>query len=121
MPADDVTTQTIPSPALPAKKTAPQTNTQPKVLPPHAVVLHNDPINEMDFVVGVLKKVFHYGTGRAFLMMIRAHLTGRSIIWTGSLEVAELKAEQVHACGPDPRKRAKGAQPLKTTVEPLPG
>jgi ATP-dependent Clp protease adaptor protein ClpS len=88
--------------------------------PPYAVILHNDPINEMDFVVGVLKKVFHYGTARAFMLKIRAHVTGRSLVWSGMLEVAELKAEQIRACGPDPRKVHKGAQPLKVTTEVLP-
>ena len=122
MPADTVppaqqagTMRVRPTPAQ-----RPDTRSKTKQQPPYVVVLHNDPINEMDFVVGVLRKVFHYSVGRAFLLMIKAHFTGRSHVWTGSLEVAELKAEQIHACGPDPRKVGKGAQPLQATVEPLP-
>ena len=105
----------------PAPALRPDTDSRPKQQPPYAVILHNDPINEMDYVVGVLRKVFRYSIPRAFMLMIKAHFTGRSQVWTGSLEVAELKAEQIHACGPDPRKARKGAQPLQATVEPLPG
>jgi ATP-dependent Clp protease adaptor protein ClpS len=68
----------------------------------------------------VLKKVFRYGGARAFWLTLRAHVTGRSIVWTGTLELAELKAEQVRDCGPDPRKASAGGRPLKTTIEPLP-
>jgi ATP-dependent Clp protease adaptor protein ClpS len=87
-------------------------------LPPFAVVLHNDDVNSFEFVIGVLQKVFGYGLPQAFMLTRQAHETGRSIVWTGSREVAELKAEQVHSCGPDPVMAHRGAQPLRVTVEP---
>jgi ATP-dependent Clp protease adaptor protein ClpS len=92
-----------------------KTDTRPKKLPPYAVILHNDPINDMIWVVGVLKKIFHYGTARALALMLRAHLTGKSMVWTGSLEVAELKAQQLREAGP----RRRHAPPLSVTIEPL--
>ena len=92
-----------------------------KPLPPHAVVLHNDPVNGFGHVITTLRKVFGYGEGKAFLLTLRAHLTGKSVVWTGSLEVAELKAEQVRGCGPDPRMLHRGAARLRVSVEPLPG
>ena len=106
-------------PAPPRQK--PDTKTKPKLQPPYAVILHNDSINGFDYVITVLKKVFHYGSATAFMMTLRAHLSGRSLVWSGSLEVAELKAEQIKSCGPDPRKRDRGGRPLKPSVEPLPG
>jgi ATP-dependent Clp protease adaptor protein ClpS len=114
-----VDAEASPAPALPKQERKPHTRSQPKRQPPYAVVLHNDPINGMDHVVRVLNQVFGYGSGRATWMMLQAHVGGRSIVWTGTLEVAELKVEQIHACGPDPRRA--GAQPLKATAEPLPG
>src|SRR5438874_13766009 len=108
-----------PAPATPKQK--PQPQSRPKPLPPHAVVLHNDAVNGFDYVVEVLRKVFHYGGGKAFWLTLRAHCAGRSVVWSGSLEVAELKSEQVRACGPDPRKRNSGAAPLRTSIEALPG
>ncbi|MBW3621817.1 MAG: ATP-dependent Clp protease adaptor ClpS [Armatimonadetes bacterium] len=88
--------------------------------PPYAVVLHNDPINGFDYVVQVLQKVFGYGQGKAFLLTMRAHCLGRSTVWTGSLEVAELRAEQIVGCGPDPAQVSAGAPPLRVSVEPMP-
>ena len=38
-----------------------------------------------------------------------------------SLEVAELKAEQIHSCGPDPDRRAQDALPLGVSLEPVCG
>jgi ATP-dependent Clp protease adaptor protein ClpS len=113
-------TATEPTPSAPPPKQRPVTRPNPKRQPPHAVVLHNDSVNGFDFVVGVLRKVFRYGRGRAFWLTLRAHTAGRSIVWTGTLELAELKAEQVRDCGPDPRKAQSGGRPLRVTIEPLP-
>jgi ATP-dependent Clp protease adaptor protein ClpS len=112
--------ETGPSPGvLPAAEPREQTKTRRQ--PPYAVVLHNDDVNGFEFVVGVLQKVFRYGALKAFWLTLKAHLTGRSVVWSGSLEVAELKAEQVRGCGPDPNMAHRGAQPLGVSVEPLPG
>jgi ATP-dependent Clp protease adaptor protein ClpS len=116
--ADQATAEA--APASPPAKRQPVTRPNPKRQPPHAVVLHNDPVNGFDYVVGVLRKVFRYGRARSFWLTLRAHTAGRSIVWTGTLELAELKAEQVRDCGPDPRKVESGGTPLKVTIEPLP-
>ncbi|MBA2225571.1 MAG: ATP-dependent Clp protease adaptor ClpS [Thermogemmata sp.] len=97
--------------------TEPETTTQRH--PPYAVVLHNDDLNTMEFVVGVLRKVFGYSWPRCVALMLEAHHKGRSTVWIGPLEVAELKADQIRACGPDPEQVHRGAQPLQVTVEPL--
>ncbi len=89
--------------------------------PPYAVVLHNDPISTMDYVVSVLQKVFGYAAQKALFLTLQAHVTGRSIVWTGSLEIAELHAERIQSCGPDPDRVDAGAQRLGVTVEQLPG
>jgi ATP-dependent Clp protease adaptor protein ClpS len=87
-------------------------------IPIYAVVLHKDTINRCEYVITVLRAVFHYGVAKAFLLTMRAHFSGRCAVWTGMLEVAELKAEQVEARGPDPEQIR--ARPLRVTVEPLP-
>ncbi len=107
--------------AEPKRPTArPSNKPNPKTLPPHAVVLHNDPKNGFDFVITSLMKVFGYNALRAFKLTTTAHLKGRSIVWTGHKEYAELKAQQLKARGPDPVMKAKGARPLNVTVELLP-
>ena len=95
-----------------------QTDTRTRRQPPYAVVLHNDDLNTMDFVVIVLRKVFGYTVEKCAKLMLEAHESGRAVVWVGPLEVAELKADQIHSCGPDPARRDDGAQPLGVTVEP---
>jgi ATP-dependent Clp protease adaptor protein ClpS len=116
----DTATEPTPAAAPPPPKPRPAARPNPKRQPPHAVVLHNDPVNGFDFVVGVLRKVFRYGRARAFWLTLRAQVSGRSIVWTGTLELAELKAEQVRDCGPDPRTALAGGKPLRVTIEPMP-
>jgi ATP-dependent Clp protease adaptor protein ClpS len=100
--------------ALPREETDTRTERQP----PYAVVLHNDDVNTMDFVIAVLRVVFGYPVERCIELMLEAHEKGRSVVWVGPLEVAELKADQIKSCGPDPTRRDAGAQPLGVTVEP---
>ena len=102
-------------------QTLPQekTDTRTKCQPPHAVILHNDDVNTMDFVIIVLRLVFGYTVERCVELMLEAHYQGRSIIWVGPLEVAELKADQVKCCGPDPSRKDDGAQPLGVSIEPV--
>ena len=104
------------SSAMPVPETESETKTRRQ--PPYAVILHNDDVNGMDFVIGVLRKVFGYPVEKCFELMLEAHEKGRAVVWVGALEVAELKADQVRSCGPDPAAKAKGAQPLAVTVEP---
>lgn len=94
------------------------TDTQTRRQPPYAVILHNDDLNGMDFVVMVLRKVFGYTETKCIELMTEAHEKGRAVVWVGALEVAELKADQIRSCGADPRARANGAQPLGVSVEP---
>ena len=99
----------------PRRKLKQQSNT--KFLPPYAVILHNDDFNTFDFVIEVIIKVFHYPVEKAVAHTLEAHQSGRSIVWSGSKEVAELKAEQIHSCGADPQARERGAQPLQVSIE----
>ena len=95
------------------------TDVRTKRQPPYAVILHNDDINTCEFVILVLQKVFSYELEKCFQLMLEAHNTGRSVVWSGTLELAELKADQIHSCGPDPNQKGKGAEPLRVSLEPL--
>ncbi|HQR06395.1 MAG TPA: ATP-dependent Clp protease adaptor ClpS [Gemmatales bacterium] len=95
----------------------PQEKIDSKLLPPYVVILHNDDFNTFDFVIEVIMKVFHYPVEKAVAHTLEAHQTGRSVVWSGSKEVAELKAEQIHSCGADPEAKSRGAQPLQVSIE----
>lgn len=106
--------------ATPFPETVPNTDssTQTRRQPPYAVILHNDDVNTFDFVILVLRKVFGYTMEKCVKLTVEAHETGRSVVWVGTLEVAELKADQIRSCGADPS--AEGASPLGVSIEPMP-
>ena len=53
------------------------------------VVVLNDPVNRMSYVVMVLRKVRGFEAQRARKHMLEVHENGRSIVWTGTREQAE--------------------------------
>jgi ATP-dependent Clp protease adaptor protein ClpS len=53
------------------------------------VVVLNDPVNLMSYVVMVFKKVFGFEETRARRHMLEVHEKGRSIVWSGVREQAE--------------------------------
>jgi ATP-dependent Clp protease adaptor protein ClpS len=95
--------------------------TSTRRLPPYNVILENDDYHSMEFVVDVLRKVLACPLERAFQLMLQAHTSGRSIIWTGPKEIAEFKCEQVQSF--HETRDADGAKlgPLSCTIEPAPG
>jgi ATP-dependent Clp protease adaptor protein ClpS len=108
----------MPATAFPDVLPEEDTSTGTQLLRPYAVILHNDDVNTMEFVVEVLQKVFSYKIEKCVTLMKEAHEKGRAVVWVGPLEVAELKADQIVGCGADPTQKAKGAEPLRVTVEP---
>ena len=63
---------------------------------PWNVVAHNDPINLMDYVAKVFIRVFGFTKQKAERHMMEVHKKGRSIVWTGGRERAELYVQQLH-------------------------
>ncbi|MDB6168200.1 MAG: ATP-dependent Clp protease adaptor protein ClpS [Verrucomicrobia bacterium] len=56
------------------------------------VVVLNDPVNLMSYVVLVFKKVFGFDETTARRHMLEVHERGRSVVWTGLREKAEAYA-----------------------------
>lgn len=56
------------------------------------VVVLNDPVNLMSYVVMVFKKVFGYDENTARRHMLEVHEQGRSVVWSGLREKAEAYA-----------------------------
>jgi len=63
---------------------------------PWQVVVHNDPVNLMSYVTMVFQRVFGYPRERAERHMLEVHQNGRSILWSGMRERAELYVQQLH-------------------------
>jgi ATP-dependent Clp protease adaptor protein ClpS len=67
-----------------------------ELLPPWAVILHNDDVNSMDYVVRCLiKSVDGVSLERATEIMLEAHTHGRALVVTCPLERAELYRDRL--------------------------
>jgi ATP-dependent Clp protease adaptor protein ClpS len=91
---------TIPGRAVRAATQEPtieqETKTEQDVDLPWLVVVHNDPINLMTYVTMVFQRVFGYPRKKAEQHMLEVHQKGRSILWSGMRERAELYVQQLH-------------------------
>ena len=63
--------------------------------PPWRVVVLNDPVNLMNYVVMVFRKVLGFNQTRAVKHMREVHEKGRSVVWAGNREQAENFAYQL--------------------------
>jgi len=100
-----------------ATATLPKTK-PPTLLPPHAVILLNDDKHTFLYVIDVLIKVFKYSLEEAKKITLEIHEEGEAVVWTGSKEVAELKAEQVVNFGHDNYAPQPVTFPLGVRVVP---
>ena len=79
-------------------KSDPRTSTDPQSATALAlegtwrVVVLNDPVNLMSYVVLVFKKVFGFDESTARRHMLEVHEQGRSVVWSGLREKAEAYA-----------------------------
>ena len=64
---------------------------------PWQVVVHNDPVNLMSYVTLVFQRVFGYPREKAEKHMLEVHHNGRSVLWSGMRERAELYVQQLHS------------------------
>lgn len=64
--------------------------------PMYKVYLHNDDYTTMDFVVDILKSVFHKTTEEAIQIMLSVHREGVGLCGLYTHEIAETKVDIVH-------------------------
>lgn len=93
---------------------------KPKRQPPYAVIVHNDEEHTFLYVIDILMKVCGHPKEKAFLLTVQVHETGKAVVWTGALEVAELKRDQIRGFGPDFYAEKTVRFPLGVTIEPMP-
>lgn len=96
----------------------PKEETRTKVLPPYHVLIENDDYHSMEFVVGVLQKVFGYPLEQCVVLTLAAHTEGEAVVWTGSKEVAELKVEQISTHHENHHRDGRPLGPLNCRIEP---
>lgn len=62
---------------------------------PWQVVVYDDPVNFAEYVTQVFMRVLGYPRPRAETLMLEVHETGRSVVWSGERERAELYTQQL--------------------------
>ena len=94
-----------------------QATTVTRTAPHWNVVLLNDDDHTYEYVIEMLGKLFGHRKEKALLMAMEVDATGRVIVDTTTKERAELKQEQIHAYGADPRlEKSKGS--MSAEIEP---
>ena len=73
-----------------------QTRSEEDLDLPWQIIVHNDPVNLMSYVTMVFQRVFGYPREKAERHMLEVHHQGRSILWSGMREPAELYVQQLH-------------------------
>src|SRR5438552_16731751 len=76
---------------------------KPRTQPAYNVILLNDDDHTYEYVIEMLQKLFGHPETKGFLMAQEVDTRGEVIVATTSKERAELKRDQIHAYGPDPR------------------
>jgi len=66
---------------------------------PWQVVVWNDPVNLMDYVVFVLRKLFGHTLEEATRLMLAVHNEGRATVNQGPREQAEMDCYRLHQYG----------------------
>lgn len=84
---------------LPVEITEPITDGRVDTDRPWNVVVWNDPVNLMTYVVLVFRKLFGYTEEHATRLMLEVHHEGRSVVASGTREQAEHHVARLHAHG----------------------
>ena len=64
--------------------------------PLYRVLIHNDDVTPMDFVVQVLKTIFFLSNPKAYEVMLIAHITGLAYVQTLPKSEAEKRINRAH-------------------------
>ena len=66
---------------------------------PWVVIVWNDPVNLMDYVVYVFQKLFGYSREKATTLMRQVHYEGKAVVASGTREKCEIDVARLHSHG----------------------
>ena len=78
---------------------APDTDEVIRTDKPWLVIVWNDPVNLMSYVVFVLQKLFGYSREKATRLMLQVHHEGKAVVSDGNREKAEADVARLHSYG----------------------
>jgi len=82
-------------------KEKPSTSKTTKLAPRHNVILLDDDEHSYEYVIEMLGSIFGFSGEKSYLLAKEVDASGRVIVYSGHLEVAELKRDQIHSYGAD--------------------
>ena len=88
-----------PAPPAPLEVQEPELNEVSGTDRPWLVIVWNDPVNLMSYVVYVLQKLFGYSRQKATRLMLQVHNDGKAVVSDGNREKAETDVARLHANG----------------------
>ncbi|NNE00385.1 MAG: ATP-dependent Clp protease adaptor ClpS [Pirellulaceae bacterium] len=92
---------------------------KPKKQPRYHVILWDDADHSYEYVVLMMKRLFHHPIEMGFQIAKEVDSSGRAICMTTTMEHAELKRDQIHSFGKDELiGRCKGS--MSASIEPVP-
>ncbi len=74
-----------------------RTDERTELARPWKVIVHDDPITLMNYVTMTFQRIFGYPHEKAHALMMEVHTTGRSVVWAGAREQAEMYVLKLHA------------------------
>jgi len=86
--------------------------TDTELEPLYRVIIHNDDVTPMDFVVDILKTCFYLSNPKSAEIMLTAHVYGSAYVQTLAKSEAEKRVHKAHA------EANHAGYPLKFTMEP---
>jgi ATP-dependent Clp protease adaptor protein ClpS len=66
---------------------------------PWLVIVWNDPVNLMSYVVYVFQKLFGYSREKSTRLMLQVHHDGKAVVSDGNREKAEADVARLHGYG----------------------
>jgi ATP-dependent Clp protease adaptor protein ClpS len=82
--------------ALPEIEIIEEQEEQTELEPLYRVIIHNDDVTPMDFVVQILTTVFYLPNDKAMDIMMTAHITGIAYVQTLPKSEAEKRINKAH-------------------------
>ncbi len=99
-------------PGRPIGVLEPDLDKKTRLSPMYRVLIHNDDVTPMDFVVRILREIFEKDLPSSIEIMMEAHVSGVALVEVVPLERAEFLVDQAHS-------KARAAKyPLTFTYEP---
>ena len=95
-----VPTETVPTETAPTETVGePELDEATTTDRPWLVIVWNDPVNLMSYVVFVFQKLFGYSREKATRLMLQVHHDGKAVVSDGNREKAEADVARLHGYG----------------------